>query len=218
MLFGLPYAKPSRTALESLELLHRRGLKLALGLPPGARNVAVYAEAAALPLETSSYPTPAEPAHQTEQDINRKGAASKGPTTEPLFMYTFHAGPAVPAHPTSPRPRRSMEAPRDRHPHDTARPATKKGRPDAVAQFLAAERLHESYQDYLQVYTDASVDLGRRACALACHIPVTQFSWAEGLSRSLSSTEAELLAIFSVLPSSYFYTSSAYIIRSHQSV
>ncbi|XP_064456871.1 uncharacterized protein LOC135367500 [Ornithodoros turicata] len=51
MLFGLPYAKPSRSALESLELLHRRGLKLALGLPPGARNVALYAEAAALPLQ-----------------------------------------------------------------------------------------------------------------------------------------------------------------------
>ncbi|XP_064469904.1 uncharacterized protein LOC135384641 [Ornithodoros turicata] len=84
------------------------------------------------PSSTTSHPTPELNRNQTEQDNNRKGAtaASKGPTTEPFFMYTFHAGPAVPAHPTSPQSRRSMETPRDRHPDNTAsRPWTTRLRP-----------------------------------------------------------------------------------------
>ncbi|XP_064485972.1 uncharacterized protein LOC135398500 [Ornithodoros turicata] len=199
MLFGLPYAKPNRTALESLELLHRRGLKLALGLPPGARNVAVYAEATTLPLQLRA----------TQHLLNQLTRLNRTATGRALlqrlrdrqrsrFSCTLFTQDQL-FQPIPPVP--SPDAPW-RH-LGTAIHTTlpglprKKDVPDAVAQFLAAERLHESYQDYL--YTDASVDPGRRACALACHIPSTQFSWAEGLSGSLSSTEAELLAITEAL-------------------
>ncbi|XP_064456870.1 uncharacterized protein LOC135367499 [Ornithodoros turicata] len=133
------------------------------------------------PSPTTSHPTPAEPAHQTEQDNNRKG--------DQLFQ-------PIPPVPSPDAPWRLL---------GTAIRTTlpglprKKDVPDAVARFLAAVRLHESYQDYLHMYTDASVDPGRRACSLACHIPATQFSWAEGLSGLLSSTYAELLAITEAL-------------------
>ncbi|XP_064475492.1 uncharacterized protein LOC135389362 [Ornithodoros turicata] len=201
MLFGLPYAKPSRTALESLELLHRRGLKLALALPPGTRNVAVYAEAAALPHQLRA----------TQPMLNQLTRLNRTTTGRALlqclrdrqrsrFSCTLFTQDRL-FQPIPPVP--SPDAPW-RH-FGTAIHTTlpglprKKDVPDAVAQFLAAQRLHESYQDYLQVYTDASVDPGRRACALACCIPATQFSWAEGLSGSLSSTEAERLAITEAL-------------------
>ncbi|XP_064485866.1 uncharacterized protein LOC135398386 [Ornithodoros turicata] len=201
MLFGLSYAKPSRSALESLELLHRRGLKLALGLPPGARNVAVYAEAAALPLQLRA----------TQHLLNQLTRLNRTTTGRALLqrlrdrqrsrfsctLFTqdqlFRPIPSVPS-PDAPWMLLGTAI-------QTTLPGLprKKDVPDAVAQFLAAERLQESYQDYLHVYTDASVDPGRRACALACHIPATQFSWAEGLSGLLYSTDAELLAITEAL-------------------
>ncbi|XP_064463817.1 uncharacterized protein LOC135374819 [Ornithodoros turicata] len=201
MLFEIPYATPSRTALESLELLHCRGLKLALRLPPGARNVAVYAEAAALPLQLRA----------TQHLLNQLTRLNRTTTGRALlqrlrdrqrscFSFTLFTQDQL-YQPIPPVP--SPDAPWRRL--GTAIHTTlpglpwKKDIPDAVAQFLAAERLHESYQDYLQVYTDAAVDPGRRACALACQIPATQFSWAEGLFGSLSSTEAELLAITEAL-------------------
>ncbi|XP_064470201.1 uncharacterized protein LOC135384951 [Ornithodoros turicata] len=201
MLFGLPYAKPSRSALESLELLHRRGLKLALGLPPGARNVAVYAEAAALPLQLRA----------TQHLLNQLTRLNRTTTGRALlqrlrdrqrsrFSWTLFTQDQlfqpIPPVPSPDAPWRLLGTA-----IQTTLPGLprKKDVPDAVAQFLAAERLHESYQDYLHVYTDASVDPGRRACALACHIPATQFSWAEGLSGLLSSTDAELLAITEAL-------------------
>ncbi|XP_064463109.1 uncharacterized protein LOC135374019 [Ornithodoros turicata] len=201
MLFGPPYAKPSRSALESLELLHRRGLKLALGRPPRMRNVAVYAEAAALPLQLRATQhllnqltrlnrtTTGRALLQRLRDRQRSRFSCTLFTQDQLFQ-------PIPPVPSPDAPWRLL---------GTAIRTTlpglprKKDVPDAVAQFLAAERLHESYQDYLHVYTDASVDPGRRACSLACHIPATQFSWTEGLSGLLSSTDAELLAITEAL-------------------
>ncbi|XP_064468505.1 uncharacterized protein LOC135379192 [Ornithodoros turicata] len=197
----LPYAKPSRTALESLELLHRRGMKLALGLPPWARNVAVHAEAPTLPLQLRATQhllnqltrlnrtTAGRALLQRLRDRKRSHFSCSLFTRDQLFE-------PIPPVPSPDAPWRLLE---------TTIHATlpgllrKKDVPDTVAQLLAPGRLHESYQDNLQVYTDASVDPGRRACALACHIPKTQFSWAEGLSGSLSSTEAELLAITETL-------------------
>ncbi|XP_064462355.1 uncharacterized protein LOC135372823 [Ornithodoros turicata] len=101
------------------------------------------------PPPTSCHQTPAEPAHPTEQDNNRKGstAASKGPTSEPFFVHSFHARPAVPAHPTSPKHGCSMEAPRDHHPRNITRPATEKG--DTRRGGTVPCHLHESAQEKL---------------------------------------------------------------------
>ncbi|KAG0414422.1 hypothetical protein HPB47_008366 [Ixodes persulcatus] len=70
-----------------------------------------------------------------------------------------------------------------------------------VARSAAIERLDDDYKDWIQVYTDASINRAKKTATVAITIPEMDFDIAGRLNFVTSSTTAELVAIWGALES-----------------
>lgn len=201
VLFGLPYARPSPSAFNRLEALHRSGLRHALGIPPSTRSVAVLAEAKTLPLRlaaTQKLLQQLARLHKTSAGRSllqrlRSRSNSRFSATIRTFDILF---PSVQQAPKLHPPWRynnitiGIRLPDIRKKCEVA---------DHIAQKIAADHLAERFGGFTHLYTDASIDAARGVSAIAFHAPSLDVTWAEAINRLLTSTDAELLAISKAL-------------------
>lgn len=206
IVYSLPFMRLSPTDSQALERIHRQGLRTCLGVPTSTKNEKVYEEARALTLpllatkcllrqiiRLGTTPAGRNLLHRLTTRQNSRFYISwktlqhlewtpetlqeedNSPTTPPWKAYYPNCVCHVPG------VRNKFSA------HST------------VIKQKTIEYISNTYTNYLQVYTDGSVNRSRRSSACAFHIPSLELEWCGRLDDLVSSTTAEMYAIVEAL-------------------
>ncbi|KAM7312372.1 hypothetical protein ISCGN_009277 [Ixodes scapularis] len=199
ILYRLPYMSPSPTDLESLEQLHRQGLRTALGIPKAAKNTLVLQEAGLESLERQSWErslfqlarlSTTHPGKWFLRRIQGRTTASWSKVVEVFFRV---ADPLT-------MPQSESRAPPWEVPKITSEVRikylrSKQDKPPLVIKELVEAHLKERHSGKLQIYTDGSVNHSRTSSTAAYHIQKLSLEWSGRLHKPTSSTTAELVAM-----------------------
>lgn len=195
----LPYAQPSQTQIERINRIHRRGLRLAIGVPAGTTNDSLYTECSTLPIQLQV----------TERllcQINRLYTTSSGTkivnqiaqrrhSRYNATLTTFHCVTSPPDTPDHREPPWQAQSVRT---CQTVPGLTKKNdQNDTVIRQITQEFLEDHYHERLMIYTDGSTT--EHSSAAAFTIPSQKLQWSGKLYRGTTSTHAELVAILQAL-------------------
>ncbi|KAG0414008.1 hypothetical protein HPB47_008833 [Ixodes persulcatus] len=202
LLYALPFVNIRRPQLDALERFHRVALRLCLGLPPYAKNVATLTEAQEEPIILREervamhslvrmHTTPsaqyilANLLKRPSSHLGQLAAQFQRNIGSPGVLYS-----SCPPH--SPRPpldvRETLpDLPRKKDIHPT------------VARTAVAVALENEYVEHLEVYTDGSVDKKRGTATAAYTIPAISTESAVLLNIETSSTTEETVAILLAL-------------------
>ncbi|KAG0415563.1 hypothetical protein HPB47_007264 [Ixodes persulcatus] len=202
LLYALPFVNIRRPQLDALERFHRVALRLCLGLPPYAKNVATLTEAQEEPIILREervamhslvrmHTTPsaqyilANLLKRPSSHLGQLAAQFQRNIGSPGVLYSSR-----PPHFTRPKldVRETLpDLPRKKYIHPT------------VARTAVAVALENEYVEHLEVYTDGSVDKKRGTATAAYTIPELSTDSAVLLNIETSSTTAETVAILLAL-------------------
>lgn len=206
ILYALPYMKLSRSDSELLERIHRRGLRTSLGVPSSTRNDLVYIEAQALPLPllaTQRLLLQKLRLHETATGRSLLQRLAKRTSSRfHISLQTLkHLGWQSEARPDSfdYQPKPPWEAYIPKCNEKIPGIPNKKISNEVVLKMTATEYIETTFKDFLQVYTDGSVNRHKRSSTAAYNVPAYNLQWSGRIDQMVSSTTAEIIAIVEAL-------------------
>lgn len=202
LLYALPFVNIRRPQLDALERFHRVALRLCLGLPPYAKNVATLTEAQEEPIilrEERVAMHSLVRMHTTPSAQYFLANLLKRPSSHlGQLAAQFQRNIGSPGVLYSSRPPHSIRPPLDVRETLPDLPRKKDIHP-TVARTAVAVALENEYVEHLEVYTDGSVDKKRGTATAAYTIPAISTESAVLLNIETSSTTAETVAILLAL-------------------
>lgn len=201
-LYALPLLSISPAQWRRLETLHRVTLRVCLGIPKFARNVATLVEAKEMPLYLQAN---ARALRHIER-LHRTPSASfllqrfvEHPCSHMgSLTVTFNniIGP-----PSSLSPMTTPQSSCASIQIHTEIPGirNKSTLPDTILRSLVFTHLEEAFPKHLLIYTDGSVNEAKNSATAAAIIPALGYEWKGRLSFNTTSTTAELAAIQAAL-------------------
>lgn len=202
IMYQLPLISPSVSQLERLEVLHRMGLRRALGVPQAAPNNAVLYESQSKPLRLAASQRLLLQIGRLRETVAGRALLQRlrkrSESRAYLALNTLRSlGLDLRDRPKTLKPPWSFPS-LDCSltiPHVRA----KRNSPLAAMRSLVLEHLETEYASHLQIFTDGSVDKVRGSSAAAFHIPSLKYDWSVRFTKVVSSTMAESVAIEAAL-------------------